>query len=37
MMRDRRLAKLPKLLETPKEDDMDAVNLALLRRLAGRR
>jgi deoxyribonuclease-4 len=37
VMRDRRLARLPKLLETPKEDDMDAVNLALLRRLAGTR
>ncbi|CAN5876534.1 deoxyribonuclease IV [soil metagenome] len=37
VMRDRRLARLPKLIETPKEDDMDAVNLALLRRLAGKR
>lgn len=37
VMRDRRLAKIPKLLETPKENDMDAVNLALLRKLAGRK
>jgi len=36
VMRDRRLARVPKVLETPKEDDMDAVNLALLRRLAGK-
>ena len=36
-MRDRRLARIPKLLETPKENDMDAVNLALLRKLAGRK
>jgi endonuclease IV len=34
VMRDRRLSRVPKVLETPKEDDMDAVNLALLRRLA---
>ena len=34
VMRDRRLAGVPKVLETPKEDDMDAVNLALLRKLA---
>lgn len=37
VMRDRRLARIPKVLETPKEDDMDAVNLALLRKLAGRK
>jgi deoxyribonuclease-4 len=37
VMRDRRLAGVPKLLETPKEDDMDVVNLALLRKLAGRK
>jgi deoxyribonuclease-4 len=37
VMRDRRLARIPKLLETPKENDMDAVNLALLRKLAGRK
>lgn len=35
IMRDGRLAGVPKVLETPKEDDMDAVNLGLLRRLAG--
>ena len=35
IMRDRRLARVPKVLETPKEDEMDAVNLALLRRMAG--
>jgi endonuclease IV len=33
-MRDRRLRGVPKVLETSKEDDMDAVNLALLRKLA---
>jgi deoxyribonuclease-4 len=37
VMRDRRLAKIPKLLETPKENEMDAVNLALLRKLAGKK
>ena len=35
IMRDRRLARIPKLLETPKEGDMDRVNLGRLRRLAG--
>lgn len=35
IMRDRSLAGVPKVLETPKEDDMDTVNLGLLRRLAG--
>ena len=34
VMRDKRLRGVPKVLETPKEDDMDAVNLALLRKLA---
>ena len=38
LMRDRRFAHVPKLLETPKEDaerdDWDAVNLAALRELA---
>ncbi len=34
IMRDRRLRRVPKVLETPKENDMDAVNLALLRDLA---
>jgi deoxyribonuclease-4 len=34
-MRDKRFDKIPKLLETPKEDDMDKINLAILRRLAG--
>jgi deoxyribonuclease-4 len=34
IMKDKRLAKIPKLLETPKADDMDRVNLALLRKLA---
>ena len=34
VMRDRRLRGVPKVLETPKENDMDAVNLALLRKLA---
>jgi deoxyribonuclease-4 len=35
IMRDKRFDKIPKLLETPKENDMDRVNLAVLRRLAG--
>jgi deoxyribonuclease-4 len=34
-LRDKRFAKIPKLLETPKENEMDRVNLAILRRLAG--
>ena len=34
LMNDKRLSKIPKLLETPKEDEMDKVNLALLRKLA---
>ena len=37
VMRDRRLGRIPKILETPKENDMDAVNLALLRKLAARK
>lgn len=35
IMRDERLAGVPKVLETPKEDDMDRVNLDRLRGLAG--
>lgn len=35
IVEDERLAGLPMVLETPKEDDMDAVNLTLLRRWAG--
>ncbi len=35
IMRDRRLARIPKVIETPKEGDMDRVNLSRLRRLAG--
>jgi deoxyribonuclease-4 len=36
LMRDRRLRKIPFLLETPKDDDLedDRINLATLRRLA---
>lgn len=34
LLQDPRLAGLPKLIETPKEGDMDKVNLARLRRLA---
>ena len=36
-MQDQRLAEVPMLLETPKGDggEMDRVNLALLRELAG--
>lgn len=37
VLRDRRLTRVPKVLETPKEGDMDAVNLALLRNLSRRR
>lgn len=37
LMRDPRLAKVPKVIETSKEDDMDRHNLAKLRRLARRR
>jgi deoxyribonuclease-4 len=36
IMRDRSLRRVPKVLETPKEDEMDAVNLRLLRKLAHR-
>ena len=35
LMRDPRLKDVPKVLETPKEGDMDSVNLGILRRLAG--
>jgi len=35
-MRDPRFREIPRVLETPKEGDMDAVNLRLLRRFAGR-
>ena len=34
LMRDSRFAEIPKILETPKKDDMDRKNLAFLRRLA---
>lgn len=34
-MRDKRFEKIPKLLETPKEDDMDRINLGILKNLAG--
>ena len=36
-MRDKRFEKIPKILETPKGDDgeMDKINLAILRKLAG--
>jgi deoxyribonuclease-4 len=34
-MRDKRFEKIPKLLETPKDNDMDRVNLGILRKLAG--
>ncbi len=37
LMRDPRFREVPKVLETPKEGGMDAVNLRLLRRLAGGR
>jgi deoxyribonuclease-4 len=36
LLRDRRLRGLPMVIETPKEGDMDPVNLATLRRLAGK-
>ncbi len=35
LLRDSRLRRTPMVLETPKENDMDPVNLATLRRLAG--
>jgi deoxyribonuclease-4 len=35
LLTDPRLMEVPVLLETPKDDDMDAVNLAALRRAAG--
>jgi deoxyribonuclease IV len=34
IMNDPRFAAVPKVIETPKEDDMDPVNLAILRSLA---
>jgi deoxyribonuclease-4 len=34
VMNDKRFEKIPKLLETPKDNDMDKVNLGILRRLA---
>jgi deoxyribonuclease-4 len=37
LLRDPRLRGVPMVLETPKENDMDLVNLAVLRRLAGLR
>jgi deoxyribonuclease-4 len=37
ILRDPRLRGIPMVLETPKENDMDPVNLAILRRLAGAR
>lgn len=36
LMTDPRFTDVPKILETPKEDGMDPVNLALLRKLAAR-
>jgi deoxyribonuclease IV len=35
IMNDERFAAVPKVLETPKENDMDPVNLAVLRALVG--
>lgn len=35
LMRDERFRDVPKVLETPKENDMDPVNLRILRELAG--
>jgi deoxyribonuclease-4 len=37
VMRDRRFEAIPKLLETPKENDMDRINMALLKKLEKRR
>jgi deoxyribonuclease IV len=34
IMQDKRFEQIPKLLETPKENEMDKVNLAILRKLA---
>ena len=34
LMRDPRFARVPKIIETPKVDDMDRKNLSLLRRMA---
>ncbi len=36
IMRDPRFARVPKILETPKEDDMDRTNLKILRSMARR-
>jgi deoxyribonuclease-4 len=35
LMRDARFKDVPKVIETPKEDDMDRVNLKILREMAG--
>jgi len=37
IMQDKRFEKIPKLLETPKENEMDKVNLTLLRKIAEKR
>ena len=37
ILRDPRFAAVPKIIETPKEGDMDRKNLRLLRRLAAQR
>lgn len=37
LLRDPRVRKIPMVIETPKEGDMDPVNLAVLRKLAGLR
>ena len=37
LMRDPRFKKVPKVIETPKEGDMDSVNLGLLRGMASNR
>jgi deoxyribonuclease-4 len=37
LLRDPRLRRIPMVIETPKEGDMDSVNLAVLRKLAGLR
>jgi deoxyribonuclease-4 len=36
VMEDSRFDGVPKILETPKEDDMDRKNLTLLKRLASK-
>lgn len=35
IMKDKRFENIPKILETPKENEMDKINLGILRRLAG--